>query len=228
MSDALTIHDLPANMRPRERLLHSGAASLTTTELIAVILRTGSNGENVLHLAERIVAQIGGLEGLLSLNPATLLQLKGLGETKLTQMLAIGEIARRLQAHTPSERTPIHRAEDAARLLGDMAYLGQEHVRVLLLDQSRRLVAIQTVYIGTLNMSVLRVAEVFREAMIRNCPALILAHNHPSGDPSPSPEDVELTRTLIAAGRLLDIVLVDHVIIGRGKWLSLRESGFAF
>ncbi|MDX2140459.1 MAG: DNA repair protein RadC [Chloroflexota bacterium] len=228
MNKAPTIHDLPAEMRPRERLLHSGAASLTIIELLAVILRTGSNGESVLHLAERVLAQIGGLEGLLNINPANLLQLKGLGETKLAQLLAIGEIARRLQAHTPSERTPIHHAEDAARLLGDMAYLGQEHVRVLLLDQSRRLVAMQTVYIGTLNMSVLRVAEVFREAMVRNCPALILAHNHPSGDPSPSPEDVELTRTLIAAGRLLDIALVDHLIMGRGKWVSLRESGLVF
>jgi DNA repair protein RadC len=228
MNDAPTIHDLPADMRPRERLLHSGAASLTTSELIAVILRTGSNGENVLHLAERVLAQIGGLEGLLSLNPAALLQFKGLGETKLTQLLAIGEIARRLQAHTPAERKPVHRAEEAARLVGDMAYLGQEHVRVLLLDQSRRVVAIPTIYIGTLNMSVLRVAEVFREAMMRNCPALILAHNHPSGDPSPSPEDVELTRTLIAAGRLLDITLIDHLIIGRSKWVSLRESGLAF
>jgi DNA repair protein RadC len=106
--------------------------------------------------------------------------------------------------------------------------LPQEHVRVILLDSMRRVVAIPTIYIGTVNASVLRVSEIFREAVTRNCPAMILAHNHPAGDANPSPEDVELTRTLIAAGRLLDVMLLDHLVIGHHDWSSLKDMGLAF
>lgn len=225
---SLSLHDLPASERPRERLLRLGAEALTNAELLALILRTGSQQESVVHLAERVLARIGGLHGLLSVRPADLLDIHGLGETKRTQLLATAELARRLTTITPHDQPVIYKAEDAVGLVQDMAHLQQEHVRALLLDSGRRVVAISTIYIGTLNASVVRVAEVYREAIARNCPALILAHNHPSGDPAPSPEDVEITRALTAAGELLDIQFLDHLIIARGGWTSLRESNLGF
>jgi DNA repair protein RadC len=110
----------------------------------------------------------------------------------------------------------------------DMSHLTQENVRVILLDAARRVVSLPTIYVGTLNASVLRIAEIFREAITRNTPALILVHNHPSGDPTPSPEDVELTRTIVKAGELLDILVLDHLIIGQRDWVSLKNLGITF
>ncbi len=226
--DGFTMHDMPQSERPRERLMTLGASALSTAELLAIILRTGSVEENVLRLCQRILAHFDGLQGMAQATPADLQQIRGLGEAKVAQIVATLEIGRRLVAYAPNERPLVNSAADAARLLMDMGSLQQEHVRVVLLDMSRRVIATPTIYIGTLNASVLRVAEVFREAVTRNSPALILAHNHPSGDPSPSPEDIEITRTLIAAGKLLDITLVDHVIIGRQEWRSLKNLGLAF
>jgi DNA repair protein RadC len=226
--DRFSIHDIPHAERPRERLVALGAASLSTAELLAVILRTGTAKENVLRLCQRILAQFDGLQGLAQATPADLQQIRGLGEAKVAQIVAALEIGRRLLAYTPNERPVVNSAADAAQLLMDMGHLQQEHVRVVLLDMNRRVIATPTVYIGTLNASVLRVSEVFREAVTRNSPAIILAHNHPSGDPSPSPEDIEITRTLIAAGTLLDIALVDHIIIGQQAWRSLKDLGLGF
>jgi len=225
---SLSIHDLPESERPRERFLRLGAEALTNAELLALILRTGSQQESVVHLAERVLARIGGLRGMSGIQPADLVDIHGLGETKRLQILATAELARRMSSVAPNDQPVIHRAEDAIGLVQDMAHLAQEHVRALLLDSGQRLVAISTIYIGTLNASVVRVAEVYREAISRNCPALILAHNHPSGDPAPSPEDVELTRALVTAGDLLDIQFVDHLIVARGGWTSMRESNLGF
>ncbi len=124
--------------------------------------------------------------------------------------------------------TAIQTAADAARCIGAMAYLHQENVRVILLDSARHVIAVQTVYIGTVNTTVLRIAEIFRDAVARNSSSIILAHNHPSGDPTPSPEDVEVTRAVANAGRLLDIALCDHIILGYKRWVSLRDLGFTF
>jgi DNA repair protein RadC len=228
MTDHITISAMPDDERPRERLLAQGAASLSSGELLAIILRTGTAEENVLHLAERILAHYNGVHGLAQATPADLQQIKGLGAAKVAQILAALEIGKRLMTFRPNERPIISSAADAARLVLDMSHLPQEHVRVILLDSMRRVVAVSTVYIGTVNASVLRVSEVYREAVTRNSPAMILAHNHPAGDAAPSPEDVELTRTLIAAGQLLDIVLLDHLIIGHVGWASLKEMGLAF
>jgi DNA repair protein RadC len=224
----VSLHDLPGDERPRERLLLHGAASLSAAELLAIILRTGTAEENVLHLSERILSHFGGLHGLAGTSPAELEQIHGLGAAKVAEILAVMEIGKRLANRTSSERPVISSAADAARLVSDMSDLQQEHIRVILLDSGRRVVATPTVYIGTLNMSVLRVSEIFREAITRNSAAIIVAHNHPSGDPAPSPEDIEVTRALNAAGKLLDIAVIDHVIIGHHGWSSLRELGLAF
>jgi DNA repair protein RadC len=228
VDESISIHDMPQAERPRERLMTVGAASLSSAELLAIILRTGTAQENVLRLCERILANFDGLQGLAQASRADLQQIHGLGEAKTAQIIAVLELGRRLMAYTPNERPMINSAADAARLLMDMGHLQQEHVRVMLLDMNRRVLATPTVYIGTLNASVLRVSEVFREAVTRNSPAMIVAHNHPSGDPSPSPEDIEITRTLVAAGKLLDIALIDHLIIGQQEWRSLKQTGLGF
>lgn len=224
----LTINKLPGNERPRERLLAHGPKVLSNIELLAIILRTGTAGENVLRLAERVLAHFGGIHGLASASRGELEQFNGLGLAKITQIAAAFELGRRAATTVPEERPLVQNAADAAALVDDMRDLKQEHVRVILLDSQRRVVTISTVYIGTLNASVLRAAEIYREAVTRNCPALILAHNHPSGNPAPSPEDTQITQSLLAAGKLLDIQLLDHIIIGQHNWTSLKEMGLVF
>jgi len=228
LSESISIQDMPGNERPRERLMQYGAAALSNAELLAIILRTGTTQENVLHLAERILARYQGLHGLAQASPEELQDVPGLGAAKATQILAALEIGKRSITYNGHERPMIHTALDAARLVLDMGTLRQEQVRVILLDSGQRVIAIPTIYTGTLNMSVLPVSEIFREAITRNSPAVILIHNHPSGDPSPSPEDIELTRTLIAAGNLLDIQVIDHLIIGQPRWVSLKEMRLGF
>lgn len=227
-NNKVTINDMPAAERPRERLLKHGADALSTAELIAILLRTGTDTENVVRLSERILAQFGGLHGLAKTHPAALLNVRGLGEAKVAQVMAALALGNRLAATKPDERTPVRSAADAAHLVLDMRYLPQEHVRLILLDSNSRVIATPTVYIGTLNASVLRISELFREAITRNSPALILAHNHPDGSPNPSPEDIELTRSLARAGELLDIQVIDHIIVGERDWRSLREMGVGF
>ncbi len=217
---------LRSYQHPAARLFAQGSAALSNIELLAAILRTGTNSESAVHLATRILTQFNGLGGLAQASAEELQGVRDLGSDKIAQIAAALELGRRISGTRPEDRPVITSAADAALYIADMAALDQEHVRVILLDSARRVTAVPTLYIGTLNASVLRVSEVFREAITRNSPALILAHNHPSGDPTPSPEDVELTRTLASAGRLLDITLVDHVIIGRGSWVSLRDQGF--
>lgn len=220
--------DLPANERPRERMLNYGASSLSNAELIAILLRTGTATENVLQVAEQVLTKCGGLAGLMRASHTDLMEIDGLGPTKATQMMAVVELAKRAMTLPATERPVIDKSEDAAKFFMDMQFLQQEQVRILLLDSARRVIASPTIYIGTLNTSVLRVSEIYREAITRNCPAIILAHNHPSGDPTPSPEDLELTHTLIAAGKLLDIQLLDHLVMGQNRWVSMKTLGLAF
>jgi DNA repair protein RadC len=227
-SDNYTIHDMPADDRPRERLLQQGADALSTGELLAIILRTGTTEENALQLAGRILIQHQGLRGLARIGADELAHIKGVGKAKAAQIIAALELGRRASLVQTDERQQISRAEDAAALVMDMCHLQQEQIRVIVLDNSRRVVAIPTVYIGTVNMAVLRVSEIFREAILRNSPAVIMVHNHPSGNPMPSPEDIDITRTLIAAGELLDIQFIDHLIIAQDGWKSLRELNLGF
>jgi DNA repair protein RadC len=211
---------------PGARLLARGSAVLTDAELLAIILRTGSGGESALHLAARVLASFDGLDAFARASAAELQTVQDLTIDKAAQIIAALELSRRLLAARSAERPIIATTDEAARFVADMAFLDQEHIRVVLLDTNRRVIAAPTLYKGTLNTSVLRVSEVFREAITHNSPALILAHNHPSGDPTPSPQDVEVTRALATAGHLLDITLIDHLIIGHGRWVSLRDQGF--
>jgi DNA repair protein RadC len=219
-----TVRELPSNERPRERLEHFGPQALSTAELLAIILRTGTHGDNALELANKLLAKYEGLPGLVRADFRELCAEHGMGEAKSAQVKAALEIGRRLALVQMDTRYKISTPQDAANLvMMDMAYLDTEQTRVLLLDARGQLVEKANLYQGTANSSVLRAAEVFRPAIIRKCPGLILCHNHPSGDPTPSPEDIKATKQLVAAGRILDIELVDHIIIGNQRFVSLKE-----
>ncbi len=224
-----TIKEMPSADRPRERLIREGATVLSTAELLAIIFRVGVDGENVLSLSNRLLAKYSGLAGLARAPFSDLQGEHGLGEAKVATLKAAFELGRRLSIAAPEERFQVRSPADAANLLmGEMSMLEQEELRVVLLDTRNRVLAVNKVYVGSLNTSVIRTSEVFREAVRRNAAAIIVIHNHPSGDPSPSPEDVAVTRNIIQAGQLLDIEVLDHLVIGQQRFVSLKERGLAF
>ena len=224
------IRDLPQGERPRERLKQYSAKQLSNTELIAILLRTGMQGENVLALSSRLLARFGGLAGLGRTTFGELCAERGLSEAKACQLLAALELGRRFVSLAPTERMVINSPEDVANLLmGEMAALDQEHLQVLLLNTRNEVLSVQEIYVGNVNTSVVRTAEVVRPAVRDNAPSIIVVHNHPSGDPTPSPEDVTITKDLLSASRLLGIELLDHLIIGSGnRFVSLKEKGLGF
>ena len=219
-----TVRELPSNERPRERLQHFGPQALSMAELLAIVLRTGTRGDNALELANKLLAKYGGLPGLVRADFRELCAERGMGVAKSAQVKAALEVGRRLASVQVDTKYRISTPAEAANLVMlDLAYLDTEQTRILLLDAKSQLVEKISSYQGTANSSVLRAAEVFRPAIIRNCPGLILCHNHPSGDPAPSPEDIQTTLQLVEAGRILDIELVDHIIIGHQRFVSLKE-----
>ncbi len=218
-----TVRELPSGERPRERLQHFGPQALSTAELLAIVLRTGTRGDNALDLANKLLMKYGGLPGLVRADFRELYAEHGMGEAKSAQVKAALEIGRRLALVQTDAKYKISTPADAANLVMlDLAYLDTEQTRILLLDARGQVIEKASLYQGTAVSSVLRAAEVFRPAIIRNCPGLILCHNHPSGDPTPSPDDLETTRRIVEAGRILDIELVDHLIIGHQRFVSLR------
>jgi DNA repair protein RadC len=224
------ILDLPPSDRPRERLERDGPAVLSNAELLAILLRVGVAGENAVRVAERLLAQLNGLPGLHRAGFADLRAQRGIGPAKAAQLQAAIELGRRIASSSIEERPTINSPADAANLLMyQMAALDQEYLFVILLDTRNRVLGRPLeVYHGSLNTSLVRVGELFREAIKVNAAALIVAHNHPSGDPSPSPEDVAVTRALVEAGKLLDIDVLDHLIIGGYRFVSLKERGLGF
>lgn len=223
------IRDMAVSDRPRERLILVGERSLSVSELLAIVIRTGVGGENVIRLAERTLAHFGGLPGIARASIKELTQVKGIGPAKAVEIKASLELGRRLIATTPQERPTVTSPADAANLLmTEMSLLEQEHLRLVLLDTRNHVLSMPTIYIGSLNTSVVRVGELFRAAIKENAAALIVVHNHPSGDPSPSPEDVQVTGQIVSAGKLLDVDVLDHIIIGRQRFVSLKERGLGF
>ncbi len=222
----LRINELPASERPRERLKESGPASLSNSELLAIILRTGTAAENVLGLASRLLSRFGGLVGLARASLGELCAERGVGQAKAAQLKAALELGRRLSSTHPEERAVVRTPQDVANLLmAEMGFLDQEQLRVVLLTSKNQVISIPEVYKGNVNTSLIRPSELFREAVRENCPAIIVVHNHPSGDPDPSPEDIAVTEQIVAAGRVLDIEVLDHMIIGGQRYVSLKERG---
>jgi DNA repair protein RadC len=223
------IRELPAQERPRERLKQYGAASLSNAELLAIILRTGTVSESVLNLSTRLLAKFGSLGVLAKAGFGELCQERGLGPAKAAQLKSALELGRRLLSTQPEERAVVRSPEDVANLLqAEMAFLEQEELRLVLLNTKNQVLASPHLYKGSINTSLVRVGELFREAMRENCPALVVVHNHPSGDPTPSPEDIKVTEQIVKAGKLLDIEVLDHLIIGRERCVSLKERGLGF
>ncbi len=223
------IRELPAQERPRERLKKYGAASLSNAELLAIILRTGAASESVLNLSAKLLARFGGLSGLAKAGFGELCMERGLAEAKAAQLKAALELGRRLLSTQPEERLVVKSPQDIANLLqAEMSLLDQEELRLVLLNTKNQVLAISQLYKGSVNTSLIRVSEVFREAVRENCPALVVVHNHPSGDPTPSPEDIEITEQIVKAGKLLDIEVLDHLIIGHQRYVSLKERGLGF
>jgi DNA repair protein RadC len=219
------VRDLPAGERPVNRLREVGPTSISTTELLACLLQT----PDALHQAQKLLVQFGGLPGLVNAANAEIVQIKGIGPAQAARIKAALEFGCRLMLTAPEDRYVIRSPGDIAQLLmAEMSNLEQEHFKVLLLDTRNRMIDDVTLYIGSLNASHIRVGEVYRDAIRQNAAAIIVVHNHPSGDPTPSPEDVEVTRQIAAAGSQLDIELLDHVIIARQRFVSLRERGLGF
>lgn len=224
-----TLRELPAGERPRERLGELGPAALSDAELLAILLRTGMPGRTALDLARDLLSDYGGLDGLLRVSFGELARRPGLGPAKAAQVKAALELGRRLLLLVPEHRRPVNTPEDVAPLLRlEMGHLDQEQIRVLLLDTRHRLIRQVLVYQGNVSGAPVRIGELFREAVRENCPAILVVHNHPSGDPTPSSEDVAITREIVEAGRLLSIEVLDHLVVARQGYVSLRERKLGF
>ena len=221
------ISELHIADRPRERLIHQGAESLSNQELIAILLRSGTRQESVLQLANRVLAFFDRIQDMQHATLEEMTSVKGSGEAKAVQLLAAVELGKRLTRKQSTERYVIRSPEDAASyLMPDMSNLNQEHFVVLFLNVKNEVLHSRTIFIGSLNSSIVHPREVFREAVKRSAASIICAHNHPSGNPAPSPEDIEVTKRLAEAGRIVGIDLLDHIIIGDHKFLSLKEGDF--
>ncbi|WP_203229725.1 RadC family protein [Filibacter tadaridae] len=221
------IRDVHIADRPRERMINQGAASLSNQELIAILLRTGTKDESVLVLANRILSSFDKIQDLKDATIEEMMSVKGVGKAKAVQLLAAAEIGKRLYRKHSEGRYTIRSPEDAASfLMTDMSSLTQEHFVVLFLNVKNEVLHKQTIFIGSLNSSIVHPRDIFREAVKRSAASIIVAHNHPSGNPSPSPEDIEVTKRLIEAGSIMGIELIDHVIIGDHRFISLKEKGY--
>ncbi len=223
------VKEMAPDERPRERMLLRGSASLSNGDLLAVLLNTGLPGESVLEVSQRILRDHGGLAGLVRLDIVELAAIRGIGPAKAAKLRSAFELAGRIAALAPDQRPKIATPDDVINLIGvEMAALGQEQLRIVLLDTKHQVLAIRTVYQGSVNGAPVRPAEIFREAIRHNAVAMVIAHNHPSGDPTPSGADVTVTRELVAAGELLGIDVLDHLVIGQGRHASLRRLGLGF
>jgi DNA repair protein RadC len=222
----VTIRELPTNERPRERLLHQGAASLSNSELLAIQLRIGTQERSALGLAELLIARLGGLRGVATATVEELSRVKGIGPAKAAEILAAIELGRRVHMMVPEDRPTICSPQDVVNLLqSELRDASKEHFKSLLLNAKNQVVKVCTVSVGTLDSSLVHPREVFKDAINASAAAIIVAHNHPSGDPAPSAEDRRITQRLFEAGELLGIDLLDSVIIGDGRWVSLKQLG---
>ncbi|NLJ87128.1 MAG: DNA repair protein RadC [Firmicutes bacterium] len=212
--------------RPREKLLEHGCESLSNRELLAIILRVGTRRQSALSLADQVLAHFGSLRELREARCEELQAIEGIGLAKAAQILAALELGRRVQA---SVRMPtvVRTPQDASDLVMEhLRYLDREVMRLLLLDSKHQVIATPVVSVGTLNASMVHPREIFKECIRRSAAAVIAVHNHPSGDPSPSSEDIQVTKRLFQAGEILGIDLLDHIIIGDNRFVSMKEAGF--
>ncbi len=222
----VAIKDMPVDLRPRERLLKEGPQYLSDIELLAILLRTGSADASAMDLAAGLLGHFGGLKQLLDATTEELSAFKGIGPAKVAQIKAALEIGKRVAMAVAWDRPSIKSPESAAALvMEEMRHLDREHFWALLLNTKNQVLAREVVSIGTLNFSAIHPRELFKAAIKRSAAALILVHNHPSGDPTPSKQDLEATRRLVEAGNILGIEILDHLVIGDNKFTSFKAEG---
>jgi DNA repair protein RadC len=228
-SEGLTIKDLPKNEQPRERLKRHGAKALSDAELLALLIRTGTRNESALVLAQRILKGDGVKTGIMYLIDASLEELskiKGIGLAKSVQLKAAVELGRRMSLYQNSDTIVINSPNDVKNLLmEEMRYLEKEHFKAILLNIKNHVISVEDISIGSLNTSIVHPREVFKTAIKRSSASLIIVHNHPSGDPTPSKEDIQVTKRLVDAGKIIGIEVLDHIIIGNGIFISFKEKG---
>ena len=227
MKENLRMNDIPTNERPMEKLLSFGVESLTNAELIAVLLRSGTRGENILALSTRLLSEFDGLDGLLNVSLDEIKKIKGIKNVKACQILSMIELFNRFNTLKSMRKDyRITCPKDIANLLiNEMSSLNQEVLKLILLNTKNAIIGTKDVFKGTLNSSIVHPRDIFREAVKRGSANIIIVHNHPSGDPTPSKEDINITIRLKECGTLMGIEVIDHVIIGHNKYISLKEKG---
>lgn len=225
-SENFTIKDIPVEDRPRERLIKYGAEVLSNSELLAILIRVGTKDESAIKIAQRMVSTNEGLQYVSTSTVQELSEIKGIGAAKASQIKAAIELGRRLRNFRTDHRVKINRPQDAIEILmEDMRYLKNEHLRVIFLNTKNIIIDVKDLSIGSLNSSVVHPREIFSEAIRKSSSSIIVCHNHPSGDPTPSQEDINITKRLHEVGKLIGIDLLDHLIIGDGNYISLKEKG---
>lgn len=227
MQNSLLIRDYPKDDRPRERLIKEGPSSLSTQELLAIVLRTGTKNESVLQISNQLLHKFDGLRLLMNASIEEISNINGIGEAKATQLLASFELGKRINRLQYEDRFVVKSPDDCAKFMMDeMRFLEQEHFICLYLNTKNQIIARETIFKGSLNASIVHPREVFKEAFRRSASSIICLHNHPSGDPTPSREDIEVTKRLVECGKIIGIELLDHIIIGEHKYISLKEKGY--
>ncbi|MFA5880703.1 MAG: DNA repair protein RadC [Eubacteriales bacterium] len=222
----IRIKELPEDLRPRERLIRQGPEVLTVVELLAVLLRTGTSSMSALDLAALLLAKSGGLLGVTESSVEELCSIKGLGPAKAAQLKAAIELGRRLSAEVSGPRQLIRTPVDVHNLLKErMRYCDREHFLAVFLNTKHHVITVETISVGSLNSSLVHPRELFKNSIKRSAAALILVHNHPSGDPAPSIEDIEITRRLVEVGNIIGIQVLDHIIIGENGFVSMKDQG---
>lgn len=224
MSKNIRINEIPSSERPREKLLFYGAQFLSNEELLAIILRTGNKDLNVVELSYRIIHSVGGLNGLFKASAKELMEVKGVKEAKATQILAMCELYKRFKV-SELIQVKISKPSDVAELvLDELRMLRQEVLLLITLDTKNKVISKKEIFKGGLNSSLVHPREIFREAVKDSAASIIICHNHPSGDPTPSKDDINITTRLKECGKMMGIELLDHLIIGDNRFISLKEK----